>query len=148
MKRSKRMQSVAEIAKNRERDAARVLGQKRQHLQEQRQRLDELVSYREEYARRFQSQGGVGLDARRLHEYRVFLQKLNMAIVQQRDRINQMVGECNIYQESWMNSRVHSKAMDKVVDRCRYDELKKREQQEQKELDERAMQLGLVRGDD
>ena len=38
--------------------------------------------------------------------------------------------------------------MDKVVDRCRYDELRKREQQEQKELDERAMQLGLVRGDD
>ena len=148
MKRSKRMQSVAEIAKNRERDAARVLGQKRQHLEEQRQRLDELASYREEYARRFQSQGGVGLDARRLHEYRVFLQKLNMAIVQQRDRINQMVGECNIYQESWMNSRVHSKAMDKVVDRCRYDELRKREQQEQKELDEHAMQLGLVRGDE
>jgi flagellar biosynthesis chaperone FliJ len=68
--------------------------------------------------------------------------------VQQRDRINQIVGECNIYQESWINSRVHSKAMDKVVDRCRYDELKKRELQEQKELDERAMQLGLVRGDD
>jgi flagellar FliJ protein len=142
------MQSVAEIAKNRERDAARVLGQKRQHLEQQRQRLDELVSYREEYARRFQSQGGVGLDARRLHEYRAFLQKLNLAIVQQRDRINHVVGECNIYQESWMNSRVHSKAMDKVVDRCRHDEIKKREQQEQKELDERAMQLGLVRGDD
>jgi hypothetical protein len=35
-----------------------------------------------------------------------------------------------------------------VVDRCRYDESRKREQQEQKELDERAMQLGLVRGDD
>ncbi len=148
MKRSKRMQSVADIARNRERDAARVLGQKRQQLEQQRQRLDELVVYREEYTRRFQSHGGLGLDARRMNEYRVFLDKLNLAIVQQRDRISQFTGECTIYQESWLNSRVHSKAMDKVVDRCKHEEIKKREQQEQRELDERAMQLGLVRGDD
>ncbi len=148
MKRSKRMQSVANIAKNKERDAARMLGQKRQQLEQQRQRLDELVSYREEYARKFESQGVNGLDARRLHEYRVFLQKLNQAIVQQRDRINQVHGECTIYQESWLSTRVHSKAMDKVVDRCRVDENKIMERQEQKELDERAMQLGLVRDSD
>ena len=148
MKRSKRMQSVAEIAKNKEIHAARLLGQKRQYLEQQRQRLLELVSYREEYTRKFQTLGGHGLDARRMHEYRTFLEKLNMAIVQQRDRINQATGECQVVQERWLNSRVHSKALGKVVERYQHDETQQREKQEQRELDERAIQLGLVRGND
>lgn len=145
MKRSKRMQSVVEIAKTKEKNAARLLGQKQQYLSGQRQRLDELISYREEYARKFQSQGSIGFDARRLHEYRSFLEKLNLAIVQQRDRINLAAGECHVCQQSWLDSRVNSKALDKVVDRFRMDETRKKEQQEQKELDERAIQLGLAK---
>lgn len=146
MKRSKRMQSVVEIAKTKEQNAARLLGQKQQFLTAQRKRLDELISYREEYARQFQSQGTIGFDARRLHEYRSFLEKLNLAIVQQRDRINLAAGECHVCQKSWMDSRVNSKALGKVVDRFRTDETRKKELQEQKELDERAMQLGLAKG--
>ena len=144
MKRSKRMQSVADIANIKEKNAARLLGQKQGFLSEQRTRLQELISYREEYARQFQSQGQLGFDARRLNEYRSFLGKLNQAIVQQRDRINLAQGDCHVCQQSWVDSRVSSKAMDKVVDRFRLDENRKKELQEQKELDERAMQLGLV----
>lgn len=145
MKRSRRMQSVVDIAKTKENKAARLLGQKQIFLAEQRKRLDELVSYREEYARQFQSQGHVGFDARRLNEYRHFLDKLNLAIVQQRDRINLAKGECHVCQKSWLDSRVNSKALDKVVDRYRLDESRQKEQQEQRELDERASQLGLSR---
>lgn len=148
VKRAKRMQSVADIAKSREQNAARLLGQKQQYLEQQRQRLLELVSYREEYARMFQSQGSLGLDARRLNEYRVFLEKLNLAIVQQRDRITQAAGDCNVCQESWMKTRIHSKALHKVVDRFRHEEIKKQEKREQNELDERAIQLGLSRGEE
>jgi len=148
VKRAKRMQSVADIAKSREKNAARLLGQKQHFLEQQRQRLLELVSYREEYARMFQSQGSLGLDARRLNEYRVFLEKLNLAIVQQRDRITQAAGDCHVCQESWMNTRIHSKALHKVVDRFRHEEIKQQEKREQNELDERAIQLGLSRGEE
>ncbi len=148
VKRAKRMQSVADIAKGREKNAARLLGQKQNYLEQQRERLLELITYREEYARKFQSQGSQGLDAQRLNEYRVFLQKLNLAIVQQRDRITQAAGDCHVCQESWMNTRIHSKALDKVVDRFKHEEIKKQEKREQNELDERAIQLGLIRGDD
>jgi flagellar FliJ protein len=139
------MQSVVEIAKTKENNAARLMGQKQVFLSEQRKRLDELVSYREEYARKFQSQGHLGFDARRLHEYRTFLEKLNLAIVQQRDRINLAAGECHVCQKSWLDSRVNSKALGKVVDRFRMDETRKKDLQEQKELDERAIQLGLAK---
>lgn len=148
VKRAKRMQSVADIAKSREKNAACLLGQKQQFLDQQRERLLELVTYREEYARKFQSQGSLGLDARRLNEYRVFLEKLNLAIVQQRDRITQATGDCHVCHESWMNTRVHSKALDKVVDRFRHEEHKEQEKREQNELDERATQLGLSRSND
>jgi len=143
MTRSKRMQSVAGIAKNKEKNAARLLGQKRQFLEQQRQRLLELVGYREEYTKKFQTSGSQGLNARQLNEYRVFLEKLNLAIVQQRDRINQITGECHVCQKTWLASRTNSKVMDKVVDRYKIEELRLQDKKEQKDLDERATRLGL-----
>lgn len=144
MKRSKRMQSVVELAKTKEMNAARLLGQKQLFLSGQRARLEELVTYREEYTQKFRSEGQLGFDSGRLHEYRVFLEKLNVAIIQQRDRLNQAAGDCHICQESWLSSRVNSKALGKVVDRFRLDENKKKELQEQKDLDERTIhQLSL-----
>ncbi|NOY66331.1 MAG: hypothetical protein GXP13_02840 [Gammaproteobacteria bacterium] len=53
MTRSKRMQSVAGIAKNKEKEAARLLGVKQTFLQQQRLRLQELEGYRGEYAKKF-----------------------------------------------------------------------------------------------
>jgi len=148
VKRAKRMQSIAGLAKNKEQNAARLLGQKQQFLEQQCERLKELESYREEYARKFQSHSSLGLDARRMNEYRVFLEKLNMAIVQQREHITQATGDCDICQKSWMNTRIHSKALDKVVDRFKIEEMKQQDKREQNELDERAIQLGLTRRDD
>lgn len=141
MTRSKRMQSVAGIAKNKEKDAARVLAEKRKILEQQRQRLLELVNYREEYTEKFQTSGSQGFNSRQLNEYRIFLDKLNMAIVQQGDRINQLVGECHVCQDNWFATRTSSKALDKVVERYKNEELQLQEEREQKDLDERAMRL-------
>jgi flagellar FliJ protein len=139
------MQFLAGVAKNSEHKAARTLAEKQQQLQQQRDRLQELLSYREEYAVKFQKHGSVGLDVRRLNEYRSFLEKLNLAIEQQRQRINQVSGECHVYQEHWVTTRIHSKAVDKVVDRFQRQDLREEDSREQNELDERAQQLGLTR---
>ena len=67
------MQSVAGIAKNKEKEAARLLGMKQKFLQQQRERLQELDGYRQEYAKKFQVAGSHGFNAQQLNEYRIFL---------------------------------------------------------------------------
>lgn len=145
VKRTKRMQFLAEVAKNTENKAARKMAVKHQQLAQQRERLQELISYRQEYTTKFQQHGSSGLDVRRLNEYRTFLEKLNLAIEQQHQRINQITGECHVTQEQWMTTRIHSKAVDKVVDRFQRQDQKEEDSREQNDLDERAQQLGLSR---
>ena len=147
-KKSGRMQSVAGIAKNREQNAARILGQKRKHLEEQNAKLEELLGYREEYAKKFHLTGVNGLTARQLNEYRIFLEKLNMAIIQQRERIQQASDDCELFKLSWMKTRTHSKAMDKVVEKHKEGERKAQDKKEQHDLDERAMQMHIGKRDD
>jgi len=142
------MQSVAGIAKNREQNAARVLGQKRKHLEEQNAKLDELLSYREEYAKNTHISGDNGLTARQLNEYRLFLEKLNMAIMQQRERVQQASDDCDLFQVSWLKTRTHSKALDKVVEKNKKGEKLEQDKKEQHELDERVMQLNAGKNDD
>lgn len=144
MTRSKRMQSVAGLAKNREDNAARLLGERRKFLEQQKQRLAELMMYREEYAKKFQNTGHQGLTISQLNEYRHFLIKLNMAIVQQREHIDLAIDDCQLFQQKWLDSRVHTQALDKVVEKYRNHEIKIRERKEQKELDECAARLGLL----
>jgi len=142
------MQSVAGIAKNKEKEAARILGQKQTFLQQQRQRLQELDGYRLEYAKKFQNAGNQGFNAQQLNEYRVFLDKLNQAIVQQSDLINKAETDFLTCQKSWILSRTNSKALENMVERCKNEEFQVQAQKEQKELDERAMRLGLKFFDD
>lgn len=142
------MKSIAGIAKSREQNAARILGQKRKHLVEQQNQLDELLSYREDYAKNFHVTGATGLNARQLSEYRVFLEKLNMAIIQQRERIKQASDDCDLFQESWMKTRTHSKALDKVVEKNKIIERKEQDKKEQHDLDERVTQLHAGKNDD
>jgi len=141
---SKRIKSIADIAKNRELSAAQVLGQKRQFLQQQRGRLDELITYRQEYSHRFETSGNEGFNARQLNEFRTFFNKLNQAIVQQRDLISHLDKECHVCQENWMSKRVNSQAIGKVVEKYQHREICEQEKREQLDLDERAQRLGLV----
>jgi len=142
------MKSIAGIAKSREQNAASILGQKRKHLVEQQNQLDELLSYREDYAKNFHVTGATGLSARQLSEYRVFLEKLNMAINQQQERIKQASDDCDLFQESWLKTRTHSKALDKVVEKNKIIERKEQDKKEQHDLDERVTQIHAGKNDD
>ena len=138
MTRSKRMQSVQHLAHNREQDAVRKLGESQQHLDAQQTKLQELRTYRNEYAKAFESSGGAGLDALRIQEYRAFLGRLNQAIQQQEAVIAQCSARHERTRQQWLATRSHSQAIDKVLERYRQQERKQQERKEQQDLDERA----------
>lgn len=137
MTRSKRMDPVLRVAEQRERDAARALGQARQRFEQHRARLRELLEYREEYSRRFQQTGGGGMDMKQLHEYRAFLGRLNDAVAHQHKIIAKAEAEVQRRHGEWTGIRNRLRSLDTVRERFRREEHVQTERREQRELDER-----------
>lgn len=138
MTRSRRMQPVQRVAHNREQSAVQKLGQSQQYLAAQQAKLDELRSYRDQYTKDFEASGGAGLGATRLRDYRVFLSRLNEAICQQETLLAQCSCQHEETRRQWIQTRTHSQAIDKVVQRFHAEEQRQQERREQKEQDEHA----------
>jgi flagellar protein FliJ len=136
MTRSKRMQSVVEVTANRERDAARRLGDLQHREQAAVQRLEELIRYREEYTQQFAD--GVSLPAARLQDYRVFLSRLNQAVEAQQTLVARARQECAAQRSRWLDIRSRVQALGKVALRYRDAERDEHDRREQKETDQRS----------
>jgi flagellar FliJ protein len=132
------MQPVQRVAHGREEEAMHKLGQSQQFLDAQAIRLEELRSYREQYSNEFAASGEAGLDAVRLRDYRAFLGRLGDAIRQQESLLARYRAQHEQTRQQWVESRSHSQAIDKVVDRYRQQEGRQQERREQREHDERA----------
>ncbi|GBE11569.1 flagellar biosynthesis chaperone [bacterium BMS3Bbin12] len=138
MTRSKRMQPIARLAAEHERDAARELAASRRELEAHRGRLRELCGYRDEYARRFREAGVQGIDAAQLRDYRSFLTRLHEAIAEQDRLVMAAQRDWEAYTARWQGTRIRTKALDKVVERLRHDEDRREHRREQGESDEHA----------
>jgi flagellar FliJ protein len=138
MTRSKRLQPIAEVEHGRERDAAREVGRCQQALEELRAQLTQLNAYREEYSRKFVDALHGGLGVTGVQEYRLFLARLDQAIVEQERKLDAGHRAYEATRERWLETRRRAEAMDKVMENCRAEELKTADRIEQRELDERA----------
>ncbi len=139
MTRSKRMQPVVNVTANREHEAAKRLGECQQRILAAEQRLGDLLQYREEYTQQFAA--GVSLNTARLQDYRVFLERLNQAVDQQRHQVIQVSHECEGLRQRWLALHVRAQALDKVVERYRGEERSEQDKREQKDSDEHANTL-------
>jgi flagellar FliJ protein len=138
-KRLKRLEPVQRLKHFHERDAARRLGEDQRALDAQRSRLEELLRYREDYLARYQqvlAAGGLG--GQPLQEYRVFLERLDQAIGQQRLNVERGEQACVQARDQWLATRTDVKVIDKVVEQSRQSIERQRMKREQGESDERA----------
>lgn len=144
----KRLEPVQRLKQSRERDAARALGERQQALAAERQRLEELLRYREDYLARYQATlGRGGLAVAALQEYRVFLDRLDQAIAQQQDAIEKAARTRDQRRDQWLATRVDTRAIDKVVASRRRELAHQGRKREQAEMDEHAARKGSVKGE-
>lgn len=146
MTKSQRMKPLTRVATSRERTAAKELGEYRRTLAAAETKYNELVTYREEYNKQLQQSGGSGIDAQQMRDYRIFLSRLNEAIVHQQTRVDQHRREYEKKRRLWSEARVRSKALDKVVERYQKEEVSIVERREQAESDERSIQQHTQHG--
>ena len=139
MKGSRRLRPVARFARQQERDAARQLGDRLHHVEQQQKQLDNLLHYRDQYVANFQSAGQQGLSAVQLRDYQLFLSRLDGAILQQRKLLAESRRQCEQSQAEWRHRHGHSKMIDKVVETRKAAEHREQNAREQREQDDRPM---------
>ena len=137
MSRSKKLQPIANIRKQQERDAARLHGDTLRQVGRQREQLNELVAYRDQYLKSFQLAAEAGLFAVQMQEYRLFINRLDIAIEQQQQSVTNDQKKCETSQEKWIDKRSRRKMIDKVVENRKLTEDKIKVKREQRELEDR-----------
>ncbi len=144
MRSSKRLQPVANLAKQTERNAARQHGDVLREFQQQQQQLEELIKYRNQYVEQFQQAGKAGLSIVQLRDYQLFLSRLDQAIAQQRQQVQQHQAVSQQSRANWMDKRGKSKMIDKVVEGREQAEQQSLEKREQRELEDRPHRVDAL----
>lgn len=142
MTKSKRLEPVARVAEGRERRAAIELAKFQERLAEQEARYQELLAYRDDYARRFEKAGRDGFDAARMANYRRILIQLGEAIAFQEQRLTTLRRDGELLRRRWTDTHTRTAALDKAIERFRGDERRDADRREQGESDERAQRPG------
>ncbi|MCW8826402.1 MAG: flagellar export protein FliJ [Gammaproteobacteria bacterium] len=139
-RKSKRMQSILELAKHDEQAAIEALGESNRIVEAHIKQLEELKLYRDEYRQQMLQEGEAGFSAGKLQQFHQFLLKLDEIIVQQGQQI--VVSEQIREQKrvAWLESRTRTNSLDKVAQRYRETENEEDQRRDQKESDEVAQQ--------
>lgn len=136
---SRRLQPIQQIALQREQSAAQAIAMARQRHQEERNKLDELKSFADEYIR--QLAPGAGLhNSRQLINWHQFFGRLQLAIQQQEQLVVDLGRQLDKALEHWRNLHLKRQSLDKVIQSAKYKEEIERDKRLQRELDDRSAQ--------
>lgn len=131
--RADRLQPVVDLAEEKAEDAVRVLATHQRALADAEHQLVELRKYRNEYA---EMPDGIGIAA--LLNRQQFLQKIDMAIVQQLGEVQRREQALDHARRSWTDARGRARALDSVTTKYRDQERKSEDRREQSQADERS----------
>ncbi len=145
MTRSERIKPIKTLADDRERDAGRALSRAQAALEAAEKQLSELASYRAEYAARQQDAGAV--DIARVQNFQAFLGRLEDAIRQQQQVVDQARAAADASSAAWRERKIESSSLGKVVSRLQTQERVAIDRREQAATDERASMSRPVRPD-
>jgi len=131
--RADRLQPVVDLAADKAEEATRALAVQQRALGDAEQQLVELRRYRNEYA-------GIpsGIGVAELLNRQQFLQKIDMAIVQQLSEVQRRERSLERARTDWAEARGRAKALDSVTTKYREQERKSQDRREQEQADERS----------
>lgn len=135
-KRSKRLQPVANHAKNQEQDAARTFAAAQQRVSDSEEQLVQLEGFRDEYINQYKSVSQEAASMTKLLDYQAFIARLNQGIGQANNTIDICRQQRDILKQQWLQRRVRRQALETVVDKYQQVEAQKVIYAEQMELEE------------
>jgi flagellar protein FliJ len=143
MTRTEKLAPVVDHVEKNEQTALQAVAFSQQKLQQQIDRLNQLIGYKNEYAERHNQGQPVSYSSVQLQEFNRFIHQLEDTIEQQKNVVALAEREVEIKRQKWKLTRSRSDAIHKVVDKLQLDEQKKEQKQEQRFMDEIALRNAL-----
>jgi flagellar protein FliJ len=141
---SKRFAPIHEIASISARDSSRAMEEAARKVTDLERQLQQLQTYREEYVSNSMQAGGA-IDAVKLQNYRSFLDRLGEAMRQHQKNLETARTEYERRRGVWSEKRIEAESLARVVQRFKKEEQHAADAREQRDGDEVAMRLALLR---
>jgi flagellar protein FliJ len=142
MMKSKRFEPIQEIASTSAKDLSRAMGDAGRRVADLERQLQQLQSYRDEYVRNSTQSAG-SIDAVKLQNYRMFLDRLGEALRQHLKNLDNARAEYENRRALWSEKRIEAESLGRAVDRFRKEEQHAADRREQREGDDAAMRVSL-----
>jgi flagellar FliJ protein len=143
MMKSKRFEPIQEIASTSAKDLSRAMGEAGRRVADLERQLQQLQSYRDEYVRNSTQSAG-SIDAVKLQNYRMFLDRLGEALRQHLKNLDNARAEYEKRRALWSEKRIEAESLGRAVDRFRKEEQHAADRREQREGDDAAMRVSLA----
>lgn len=139
MSKSFPLQTLLDLAQERNNAAAAQLGVVNGHERDMQDRLQLLLDYRREYSERFTSGAQVGMDSVGWRNFRQFINTLDVAIDKQRDMVTMARQQVQTGQRHWQEQQSRLKSFDTLSQRHHHGQRAAEARLEQKEQDNLAL---------
>jgi flagellar FliJ protein len=138
LKRSKRLEPVAQVTDEAERDCAQRLAAVQARLADAERRCRELRGYLAEYHGMFEQRAKAGMGVSGMRDYQTFIARLTEGVQAQQGVVDQLIADCEAERARWLEAAVRKSAVGKVVAQALSEDRTAEERQLQRETDERA----------
>ena len=135
------LQALLDLANDRVDAATQRLALLKQRWQIQEDKLSQLFAFQDEYRQRLADTLAHGVEMGRMRDFQVFLQKLELAIRQQRLEVQQAKFNWEQSQAAWMEERRKLKTFDILKQRHLRGEEHRENRLEQRDQDEYARNI-------
>lgn len=141
----KRLEVIARIAAEREKQKAYRMGASQSSLTKAEQGLQQILGYRDEYRRTITEHGKGGVDVFSFTQFNAFLKHLDLSLESQQEKIINCRRQLQMDRGLWQQARARHQALAKLLERYRKAEQKQQEKREQRLLDDLAIRGFLKR---
>lgn len=138
MLKSQRLAVVLSLEERKEQEALKRMGDARKLVDQQREQVENLNRYQQEYRQQIRdSQQGV-VQVSRLQAWQAFIAQLDQVIRQQQAQLDQAQKVFELRRQEWQQAWERRRGMEKYIDTCRQQERRAQDLREQKLSDEAA----------
>lgn len=138
MLKSQRLAVVLSLEERKEQEALERMGEARKLVDQQREQVENLNRYQQEYRQQIRNgQQGV-VQVSRLQAWQAFIAQLDQVIRQQQVQLEQAEKVFEVRKQEWQQAWERRRGMEKYIDTCRQQERREQDLREQKLSDEAA----------
>ncbi|MDO8826508.1 flagellar export protein FliJ [Methylophaga sp.] len=141
MTRATKLIPVIEMAGRETDKAMQSLVQANNVLEHERNQLNDLLRYREEYLQQFRQGDALQMSARKAIDLRSFLAQLDHAIRLQQSHVERCFVQTQQQQQLWLKARNKQRSIESLKERYQTEDEQRQQKQEQRLADEHTAML-------